>query len=101
MPSTERAPASARLGECCDIMRLVIARDVANGGHPRGFEVAPFFSLRNGRVAGTAVVYRFSKAKKTATGKFGRGTEFADVTYATVAHCPFCGAALKKVPTDG
>lgn len=93
---TKKKAKEPRLGECCPVMQLVIQRDVQMGGHPRGFEVAPYFNLKGG--SGEALVYKFAKAKKTTTGPYGHGSQYATTIYATVANCPFCGAKLKKVP---
>ena len=85
-----------KLGECCPVMAMIIKRDVDTGGTPRGFEVAPMFSLESGKHR-DALVYRFTKAKKTNTTEHGYMSKFRDATYATIKCCPFCAA---QIPQD-
>lgn len=75
-------------------MELVLHRDVATGGAPRGFEIATMFKPDGKRMATVpTLVYKFPKAKRADEHpQFGHKSEYGGVTYAVVKHCPFCGA---------
>lgn len=98
--AARKKPTGPKLGECCPVLKLVLERDVATGAAPRGFEVAPFFSLE-GKGTGVQLIYRFRKAKRTDVGEYGHGTKFADAAYAKVTHCPFCGAKTERDDAEG
>jgi len=83
-------PKAPRLGECCPVLALALARDVSKQVR-RGFEVATPFRISTGKALPEQLIYRFPK------GARGDTSEFKDTTYAAVAYCPFCGTKLERV----
>lgn len=79
-----------RLGECCPVMQMVLARDTHGKSKAQGFEIGTTFHL-NGKAGSERLIYCFSKAKRTDTSEYGAKSQFANSTFATLKHCPFCG----------
>lgn len=82
-------PKAPRLGECCPVLALALARDVSKQVR-RGFEVATPFQISTGEVLPEQLIYRFPKAAR------GDTSTFKDATYALCKFCPFCGTKLER-----
>lgn len=79
----------SKIGECCDLMKLVLSRELPKRRPQLGLELAPFVSFKKGAEAGVSVVLHFPRSKT-------RTERFADCTYAELNFCPWCGAPIKR-----
>lgn len=70
--------------ECCPVMQMALSRE---GKH--GLQRA--YAFDNKGKPAEPIVCTFPKAKRGSTGAFSYGTEYANVSYALVKFCPFCG----------
>lgn len=70
---------------CCPLMRMALNRQRPNDRI--GLQVAAFYNAKAGTLSSGPVI-RFHKSKD-------RTDPHADVTYAVVDYCPFCGTRVK------
>ena len=80
----------AAAGDCCPLMTLVLQR--VKKTDKVGLQREPMFSISTGNFTEETVV-RFHKGD--------RGTTGANVSYAIVNYCPFCGTKLRAEKKGG
>lgn len=81
---------------CCEVLDMVLER----GGEKSPLRIETAFSL-SGKPTRELLVYRFRKATNGDSPKFGKGSRWADSTYAVCLRCPFCGAEKKGARDEG